>query len=265
MIMHINTESKMIYDLNKYIHKKSKQFEYHMKHIQLVQKYASIINERLGNPVSYRKLTYAAFAHDLFKERGLDPNREVIWKEIIIPQDNIRYVRTNLDILEKYQLDDYFNSSLQYHSLAAGIFLIKELHLDDKEILYPVFFHSCIIVDIYNRLSHKTRTMVDIIMLADKLSSNYLKINLNESPVRIDLDRCVFGLNGREFNYSLGLFLARLISQGKSTEENSVEATEFYFERLNRTNPLISKEYSIKMLGGNKKWEKRKSQALMMH
>lgn len=260
----LDPELLILLNLNNLIHGDSKKIDYHMNHIKIAQKYAVIINNKLGCPVSNRKLSYIAFAHDLFKERGLNPNKNVIWNGITIPQDNIRYVRTNLDILEEYELDEYFNSSLQYHALASGIFLKKELNINDNELLYPIFFHSSMIVDIYKKLNWRIRTMIDIFMLADKLSSNYLKINFRESPVRIDLDQVVFGNKGKEFNYTMGLFIARLISQGKSPEKNSIEATEYYFQRLKEINPFISKDYSIKILGGNKIWPKRKSQVLTM-
>lgn len=261
----INLEENMLLDLNKFIHHNCKMYAYHMKHINLVKNYALIINTRLGSPLSPRKLVYAALAHDILKERSLDPSKHRVWRGHEIPQDTNRYVRSNLDVLEKYGLDDYFNSSVQYHSLAAGIFLIKELHMKDKEILYAVMFHSCPIIPIYETLDSKTRTMVDVIMLADKLSSNYLRINYRETEVRIDLDQVVFGSNGREFSYSLGLYLARLLGQGKCEEEQGLLSTEYYYKRLCETNPIISENCTIKTLGGSKIWEKRKSQVWTMH
>lgn len=252
-------DSKLI-KLNEDIQKDSPRFEYQMKHVKLVRRYALILNKRLGYNLNSAKISYAALSHDILKEHGLDVNKESHY-----PQDLNRYVRENLDILKYYDLDDYFNTSLQYHALAAGIYLIKELHIEDPEILYPVMFHSCPIIDVYNNLPMRIRTSVDIIMLADKLSSNYLRINLVSKPVRIDLDQAVFGSSGREFNYTLGLFLARLISQGKSEEIESVKATEYYYKRLSEANPLISKIPNIKKLGENKIWEKRKSQALLIH
>lgn len=260
-----NPEITMLLDLNRTIHSSSKnRFEYHMKHIQLVQKYALLLNQRLHANLNNRKLSYISLAHDLFKEHGLDPERNLIWRGHIIPQDNIRYVRTNLDLLEEYDLDEYFNTDIQYHALAAGIFLIKEFGINDPEILYPIFFHSCPIISVYKSLNPKTQLMVDIITLADKLSSNWLRINFKKVPVRIDLDLTIFGSSGKEFNYTLGLFLARLISQGKSTEKQSIISTDYYFQRLHNINPIISKEYTIKMLGGNKLWQPRKSQAFLM-
>lgn len=262
----VNPENNMLLELNTFIHHENKMFEYHMKHIQLVKKYAILINKRLCSNLNIRKLSYIALAHDLFKERSLNPElKNIIWKGYNIPQDTNRYVRSNLDILEEYELDEYFNSSVQYHSLSAGIFLIKEFGITDKEIIYPVCFHSCPIIPIYEKLDNKTKDMIDVIMLADKLSSNYLRINFRKTEVRIDLDQAVFGSNGREFNYSLGLYLARLIGQGKSDEKEGVASTEYYYKRLCETNPIISENCNIKSLGGSKIWPERKSQVWMMH
>lgn len=261
----ISPESNMLLDLNTFIHHDNKMYDYHMRHIKLVRKYAILLNKKLNSHISVCKLTYVAFAHDLFKERSLDPKLSITWKGHDIPQDTNRYVRSNLDVLEEYGLDDYFNSDVQLHALSAGIFLRKELGITDKEILYPVMFHSCPIISVYETLSPRLRNMVDIVMLSDKLSSNYLRINMREVPVRIDLDQVVFGSNGLEFNYSLGLFIARLISQGKSEEEQSTIATEYYYKRLCDINPVIQKDYSIKKLGGSKIWQKRKSQAWRIH
>lgn len=258
-------ESKMLLDLNTFIHGKNKMFEYHISHIQLVKKYAILLNRKLNAKLSTRKLSYISLAHDLFKERSLDPKlTDVVWRGYNIPQDTNRYVRSNLSILEEYGLDEYFNSSIQYHSLSAGLFLIKEFNIRDKEILYPIMFHSCPIIPIYENLSPRIKTMTDIIMLADKLSSNYLRINQRKLEVRIDLDQVVFGTTGREFNYSLGLYIARLIAQGKSEEKQSLLSTDHYYKRLCEMNPFISNNCNIKKLGGAKIWPERKSQVWMM-
>lgn len=262
----LDPESEMLLDLNREIQSINvEKFKYHMEHITMVRKYLLLLNEKLGLRINRRKLSYIGLSHDLFKERGLDPNRELEWNGHKIPQDNNRYVRENLDLLGEYGLDDFFNTDVQYHALAAGIFLHKELGISDPEILYPIFFHSCPIIEIYETLNKRIQNMVDMTMLADKLSSNWLRINLNETEVRIDLDAAVFGITGMEFNYTLGVFLARLISQGKSEEEQSKIATEFYYKRLCDINPLIAKTYSVKKLGGNQIWQKRNSQASKMH
>ncbi len=256
-------EESMLLELNYFIHGNNEMVGYQIEHIKLVRKYAMLLNKKLHAQLSNRKLGYIALAHDLFKERSLDPDAEedVTWKGHIIPQDTTRYVRTNLEVLEKFGLDEYFNTDMQYHALAAGIFLYNEFGIKDPEILYPVFFHSCQIISVYETLPTRIKRSVDIIMLADKLSSNWLKINMREVPVRIDLDLAVFGQDGLEFNFSLGLFLARVISQGKSTESESKNATKYYFDRLTKMNPLIPKHYSVKKLGGAEIWPKRKSRA----
>lgn len=258
-------EAKMLVDLTKCIHMRSKRYEYHIKHIELVRRYLNILNRKLDLHINPSKLTFIAYAHDLLKERGLDPNTTKSWKSHEIPQDLNRYIRTHLKTLEEFGLEDYFNTDIQQHALAAGIFLYEELGIKDKEILYPVMFHSCPIIDVYKTLSPKIQNIIDITILADKLSSNYLRINYKHSEVRVDLDQVVFGSNGREFNYSLGLFLARVISQGNSNEKNSQLATDYYYNKLSETNPLLgSKIDSIKKIGGNKIWQPRKSKVIKM-
>ena len=260
----LDLASKMIIDLNTFIHCNNKKFDYHMKHIQLTRKYALILNGKLDAQLSGRKLSYIALAHDLFKERSLDPTKDnVVWNDYNIPQDTTRYVRMNLDILEKFGLDDYFNTDIQYHALTAGIFLYKELGVTDPEILYPVFFHSCPIIPVYSTLNGRIKNYVDIIMLADKLSSNHIKISMGR-PCMFDLDLAVFGTSGKEFNYTMGLYMARLISQGDSKEKQSVLSTEFYYEMLCKINPIMSKSYNPKQ-GGTRNWLKRKSQVLMTY
>lgn len=263
----IDPESRMLLNLNEFIHCNNERYEYHMNHIKLVRKYAILLNKKLNAHLNNRDLSYISLAHDLFKERSLNPKakEDIIWNGHVIPQDTTRYVRENLDILAEYDLDDYFNTDIQYHSLSAGLFLYKEFGIKNREILYPIFFHSCPIISVYKNLDHKLQNTIDIIMLADKLSSNYLRINLREVEVRVDLDQVVFGSSGKEFNYTLGLYLARLIGQGKSTEKQSKIATDYYYERLCEINPVVSKSYSIKKLGGVKLWPKRKSQVWMTH
>lgn len=245
--------------LNKDIQKDSPRLSYHMNHIRLARRYALLINKRLGMPCDESVLATAALAHDLFKEHGLQPGKESEY-----PQDLNAYVRNNLDTLHLFGLDDYFNTSVQYHPLAAGIYLHDEMCIEDDAILYPIMFHSCPIIECYEQLSTEIRTAVDIIMLADKLSSNWLKINSFPKEVYCDLDMIVFGESGHEFNYTLGLFIARLISQGKFKEEQGRIATEYYFKRLQAGNPLITKLPTIRRLGEKKIWPPRESRALLM-
>lgn len=255
------TDSKgMMSRLNQFIHSDYGKLDYHMAHLEYVYKYTIKISKQLGIPFDHNKWAYISYGHDLLKERGLDPDKEVSWRGIQIPQDPNRYVRTNLDILENYKVEEYFNSDMQYHALASAIFMVKELHISSPEIIYPIMFHSCPIMNIYDTLPKNIQTAVDITMLADKLSSNWLRINMLDKEVCCDLDLAVFGESGREFNYTLGLYLARLISQGKSDGEQSKITTEYYYERLCRTNPLIKKRPE---LGGKQQWPKRNQQSKM--
>lgn len=254
-------EINKIIELNKTAHKNDYLYSYHMQHLNVTMRYALILNEKIGTKNNRHKLKYISLAHDLFKERKYN-NEEGSNKPEPFCQDVNRYVRLNLDVLEEYELDDYFNTDVQLHALSAGIFLHKELGVRDKEILYPVMFHSCPILPIYEKLTDNEKLLVDIIMLADKLSSNHLKINVLSREVRIDLDQTVFGSNGKQFNYELGLYIARLISQGKNPDKESIRTTEYYLTRLRKNNPLIPLNTDIKSLGGSRIWEKRKSQVL---
>lgn len=257
------SQTKMLLNLNNFTQKDRLTLGYHMMHIKFAQKYALLLNRKLGNPIDPMKMSFVALVHDILKEHGLHKIRDgkVSWNDHNIPQDLNRYVRMNLNILDQFNLGDYFNTDVQLHALAAGIFLYKELDIDDPEILYPVFFHSCPIMDVYKDLPQNIKDAVDIMMLADKLSSNNLRINVRNHMVRVDLDKSVFGESGREFNYTLGLYIARLISQGKSPDKQSILTTEYYYNKLCETNPLITKNVTIKSLGGNRLWQKRKSQA----
>lgn len=259
----MNNDLQLLEELNKVVQGNSKQFNYHMEHIRLAKEYALLLADKLEVDNIF-ELSFAALAHDLFKERGLDPDKELIWNNHNIPQDNIKYVRSNLDILEKFELDDYFNSSIQYHPLASGIFFYKEFNITNKNILYPIMFHSCPIIDVYTKLPNETQMLIDILILADKLSSNYLRINMKETSVRTDLDLVVFGESGKEFNFTLGLLIANLIARGNDNEKQGIITTSYYYDRLYNMNPLLPRNISLKRLGGKKIWPKRKSLVLKM-
>lgn len=258
-------DSRELISLNKTIHGDHKMYEYHMMHLRFVKQYAMLLNRRLCFKIDPKVLSYVAYAHDLMKERSLKSDHDIVWKTNIIPQDTKAYTRLNLPTLEIFGLDDYFNSAMQYHACAAGILIYKLFGITDPNIMYPIFFHSCPILDVYDTLTPKVQNTVDVILLADKLSSNYLKINYRKVKVQIDLDQAVFGSDGRELNYRLGLFLARLISQGEHPDKYSAAATKMYYDRFIQMNPIISKNYSAKrILGGAKIWPERKSQAWMI-
>jgi HD superfamily phosphohydrolase YqeK len=239
--------------LNKLIHSNTRRCKRHLHHIELTAQYASKIADKLLTPINRYKLKYAALAHDLLKEKEFNKEMNQIDKNgILIPQDLNWYVRSNLSILEEYGLDYYFNTDIQLHALASGIYLHKEIGINDLEILYPVFFHSCPIIPVYETLNPRIQLIIDIMMLSDKLSSNKINQETKKSPINLEI--AVFGESGNEFNYTLGLLLARLISQGKSTEMQSTIATEFYYKRLLATHPYISE----KTLEEMKAWSLKK-------
>ena len=214
---------------------------YRIEHLHLTATYAKRIATLLGgfNNLDLYQLRFSAHAHDLLKEKFFDSSStEIEIAGYRVPQDLNRYVRLNLATLEPYNLDEYFNTDVQLHALAAGIFLIKEFKISDSAIIYPVCFHSCPILPVYEGLDERLRNSVDIILLSDKLSSWHLKAELGKKS-SFDLVQAVFGENGKEFNFSLGLLLARLIGQGSSTEEYSLMMTEYYYQRAVKLNPLL--------------------------
>lgn len=212
---------------------------YRIEHLELTAKYALELADhfpQLGQTERF-ELTYAARAHDLLKVKGYDPESSKVHVSTYeLELDLNRYVRLNLDHLKPFGLDIYFNTDVQLHALASGMFVNLELKIDDSRILYPIFFHSCPILPIYERLDDRTKLMVDIIVLADKLSSGHLK----PGKCTIDLERAVFGASGYEFNFTGGVYLARLISQGGSTEKYSRLMTEYYHRRWVDQNPVVA-------------------------
>ncbi|MDE7346513.1 MAG: hypothetical protein K2N48_07210, partial [Muribaculaceae bacterium] len=230
-----------------------------MAHITLVERYAHAINKRLGGVLDNEKLSLIAISHDSFKERCLDVTQEVFYMGSAVPQDTNAYVRSNLDVLDKFDLGDYFNTSVQLHPLAAGIWMNTVLEIEDPEIIYPICFHSCPIVSVYCELPELVQTYVDVIMLADKLSSNRIRIDIQKTPVLLDLDLAVFGANGNDFNYTTGLWLARKIGQGKSNEQEGVISCQMYYDRVRNMYPFMPEQFSLKKLGGKQLWPRRQS------
>ena len=237
-------ELKRMLDINEFIHGNGdpEYAAYHERHIKLAKLYACTLNNSLGFGISNKKLSFIALAHDILKEKGLNPEWNRSWRGIQIPEDTNRYVRTNLDILEEYNgMDEYFNTAVQYHALAAAIFLHKEFGVRDPEIIYPVMFHSCPILPVYEQLPKKIRHMVDIIVLSDKLSANRIRIEKGK-PVRGDLDLAVFGHNGKSLNYDIGLYMARWIKLDIDGTEYENMINEYYLNRAKSIMPITFKK-----------------------
>ena len=255
----LNEQVKLLMNLDEANQKENILFDYHRKHIDLVYEYSLIINERLNANLDPIILGSISYAHDIFKESGLDVNVEKKFQDTIIPQDIKKYVSDNKSILNEYGMEEYIDSFI-YHAMASAIFLIKELKITDKNIIYGILFHSCPIIPIYETLDEETKMYVDVITLADKLSSNYLKINAG-MKVRCYLERMVFGEEGNEFNYTLGLFLARMISKGKDKDHINEESLKYYKNRVKEIFPFFP-NIKLKDLGDKDKWPKQKSKVL---
>jgi hypothetical protein len=255
----MSEQVRMLIDLDEANQKDSLPFGYHRHHIDLVCEYALIINERLNAKLDKVKLASIAYAHDLFKEVGLDIDKEKIFNGKIIPQDIKKYISENKDVLDEYGMKDYVENYTD-HAVASAIYLIEEYNIKDKDIIYGILFHSCPIIPIYERLDEETKMYVDIITLSDKLSSNYIQLN-SHMKVRCNLEEIVFGKNGNEFNYTLGLFLARMISKGKDKDPINEESLEYYRNRLKSLFPFFP-DMKLKDIGEKRKWEKSKSKVL---
>ena len=250
----------ILYSLNQFIYRDPATAAYHQNHIDLTERYAQLLNQKLGNPVDAESLRIIAEGHDLLKEKGLTYENPISWYGHHIPNDLTKYVRMNLDVLDRFDLGDYFNTDVGYHAMAAVIFLVKELHVERPEILYPIAFHSCPILPLYKTLPTDIQTRIDITVLADKLSSNWLRIHQLEFRVKVDLDLLVFGKDRCEFNYTTGLFVARMIGHGSSHEKYGRESMLYYYERAKEQNPFLSKNFSK---GDNKIWPKRDENPLL--
>lgn len=239
-----------------------KDINYHMQHIKLVKEYALILNKRLNAKLNTQFLTKAALMHDILKEHGLDKNLEgkVYYNGRYIPQDLKKYISNNEILIEKLKLKDYIGKVTD-HALSGALWVYNELKIKSEDILYPMIFHSCPIMEIYHQLTPKSQTYIDVIMLADKLSSNYLRIQMGVE-VKVNLEKIVFGESGNEFNYSLGLYTARLIGTSKAEKDHEIKALDFYLDRLKNINPFISKKSHLKLIKEKKLWPKEKSKVL---
>lgn len=234
----------LMYEMTKLIHNDSDRAEYQLDHVRLVAKYIIELSAKFKIFLPYDTVQFIAYGHDLLKDKFFDKKLNTVMLAtsdgimVNIPQNLNWYVRANMDILEKYKLEDYFNSDCQLHALASGIFCDKFFHIHNPKIIYPIIFHSCPIISVYETLSPDIQQIIQIVMLADKLSSNTLKKNMGRD-ILCDLQRVVFGKDGREFNFSLGLYMARLIASGNNPGKESAKATSYFYQVLKETNPLL--------------------------
>ena len=100
--------------------------------------------------------------------------------------------------------------------------------------------------------------MIDLTVVADKCSSNYLKIQ-QYVPCNFRMEDILFGMDGKEFNFSAALFAARLIGSENYSDEFNKDINIFYLHRLNRINPFIMDKVHIKDYGRKKIWERKPS------
>jgi len=198
-----------------------------------------------------RKLSIAARFHDLLKADatlGSGSSQLVFAKmaELGFPTDLKEYIYTNSEYFPTLGVQG-FTENIAEHALALVLHMLVHYDILDREILYPILFHSCPILPTYSKLNQRRQTMIDIITLADKLSSNALRLlgDADGKKAPFNLHLAVFGVDDCEFNFTEGLFLARLLSQGKSQDPYSLVMTQYYFQRLKERSPLWAKTNNI--------------------
>ena len=229
-----------------------------MAHLELFKMYAFEINLRLGSPFSQEDLATIAYAHDIFK----DDNHRVQYtnngEDIFVTKE---------DILSRYGSSiEYFGfkkgekAALSEHAKCAALFIMncEEIVDYNKDILYPIIFHSLPILRVYRDLTREIQLMIDLTVVADKCSSNYLRIQ-QYVPCNFRMDDILFGMDGKEFNFTTALFAARLIGSEGYNDDFNKDINTFYLHRLNRINPFVINKLNIKDYGRKKIWERKQS------
>lgn len=220
--------------LNKKIHKNSAKYKYHMNHIIRAATYGAEINAKLDFPVERNKLNFALLMHDILKGS--------VSAEYMDDNDKKSdYIKDNYNILNKLNLYQYWKK-MSKHAVAGGIFvynLLKESNnLDGNEdIVRAIMFHSYPIVAVYKNLNKSNRIMIDIVVLADKLSSNWIKINdpSEESP-KYYLEEELYGKDKKQIKFDYALVKAREIGMGdpEKAKKQNKKAYLFYKDRWER-------------------------------
>jgi HD superfamily phosphohydrolase YqeK len=217
-----------------------------------VENVVRIIFEELDAPARLRLdegyLRVSALAHDVAK--GLkDSNASIhIFRDT---GDVKEYVRKNLDILDPYGLAYYFNTDIDYHALAGGIWLEKTYDIKDPRILYPIFFHTCPAVDVYKTLDEETRLYCDVLALADKMEKNDRKLKKNieknkkqKRYSKYDLNHILFGASGKEFNMTAALFMIRHLEfKDEESGNEARKAYRYFYDELRKISPFLPEEY----------------------
>ena len=250
--------SKILKELNDKWYKDLRSHKYHMAHLELFKRYAFEINSRMGNPFDQEDLSMIAYAHDLFKDDHKDVQYTNNGEDIFMTKEVIchKYEKS----LEYFGFKKKEKTVLSAHAKCAALFVMncQELEGYNKDILYPIIFHSLPILRLYRDLTAEIQRLIDITVLADKCSSNYLKIQ-QYVPVHFRLEDILFGVDGSEFNFSAALFAARLIGSEGYNDEFNKDMNTFYLNRLNKINPFIVDKTTIKEYGRKKIWERKQS------
>lgn len=235
---------KMLINMNIYLHIYEDKFYYHIKHCWLMEKFMNIIASK-DTSFNYNRelLPIIAWSHDLLKDR----------------EDKFsKFYKENKNNLKRFHLTEEMYKSISPHGYRAAEFLSNyPFNITDGKILFSVLFHSVPIIDVIeNILTESTRKYVDLTLLCDKLSSNYLRIHEGEK-VLADIGKEVFGDNYDKLDIYRGLYIIRLFAKiiDKKNNEYDKQATEYYRKKWNE-------KYTI-VLGEVKEWEKRENPLLM--
>ena len=250
--------SKILKELNEKWYSDLRTHKYHMAHLELFKRYAFEINLRLGHPFQEEDLATIAYAHDLFKDDNPKVKYTNHGEDILVTKESIQKKYGNS--IEYFGFKKKEKSVLSEHAKCAALFVMNCEELSDynKDILYPIIFHSLPILRVYQDLTQEIQLMVDITVVVDKCSSNYLKIQ-QYVPCYFRMEDILFGADGKEFNFSAALFAARLIGSEKYSDEVNKDINTFYLNRLNRINPFIMDKIHIKEYGRKKIWERKPS------
>lgn len=245
-----------IFNLGKEIHKDD---PYRSAHMETSAVYAERIlavliddaEDKKKNELLW-KIKCAAIGHDILKDKYFNKDAEdKIINGYTIPQNLETYIQKNMDVLEKFKMDKYLNTAVQDHAVASGIFIHNNFGIDDEMIIYPIMFHSCPILPVYQILNDNLQKMIDVMVLSDKLSASIVKPQFDKK-VKIDLKSMLYGISGCEFNFTQALLMARLIGHDNSKDAHSNMMVEYYHERALQTNPLIFPEGQLPIVKNGK-------------
>jgi len=175
--------------------------------------FMNVVSEKIDYKFDKKLFPIIAWSHDLLKDRE---------------NSFSKFYQENKNNIKRFHLTNEMRKALSEHAYRSAEFLSNyPFNITDGKILYSILFHSSPIIEIMNNvLSKDTKEYVNLTILCDKLSSNYLRI-INNEETYFNLVNTLFGENLDEFNYDDGLYL---ISTFNNIYNNkySKEVVEYY-------------------------------------